>query len=74
MASQLELRKYHLIEQLLSLSDIEVIKSIENTISNFKNNEDQVLQQRANIAEEQLNNKQFKIHAEAKVRLEKWAK
>lgn len=76
MDISLEHRKYQLIEQLIRLSDKNIIAEIENIIHSEQANglSKKEMIHRASIAEKQLDEGLVKSHQEAKERLSKWIK
>ena len=76
MNSALDIRKYHLMERLMNISDDAIIKKLEAVIY-FENTSDlssKEMMGRVNISEQQIEDGIVVTHSKAKERLGKWLK
>lgn len=74
MDPSIELKKYHIMEYLMNISDLKVLEKVEKIITESGNLSKKEMLERASIAEQQLVDGDVKTHEQAKERLSKWIK
>jgi len=74
MDSSLELKKFHIMENLMNVSDLKLLEKVEKLITESGNLSKKEMIQRASIAEQQLADGKVKTNEQAKERLSKWMK
>ncbi len=74
MDSSLELKKFHIMEYLMNVSDLKLLEKVEKLITESGNLSKKEMIQRASIAEQQLADGKVKTNEQAKERLSKWMK
>ena len=74
METSVELKKYHIMEYLMNITDLKLLNKVENLIADNQEMSKKEMIKRASIAEEQLANGDFKTHSQAKEQLGKWLK
>lgn len=74
MDASVELKKYHIMEYLMNVSDLKLLEKVEKLITENGNITRKEMLTRAAIAEQQFNEGNFKTNEQAKERLSKWVK
>ena len=74
MDSSVELKKYHIMEYLMNISDLKLLEKVEKMITESGSLTKKEMLKRASIAEQQLVEGNFKTNEQAKERLSKWIK
>lgn len=74
MDSSVELKKYHIMEYLMNISDLNLLEKVEKMITESGSISKKEMLKRASIAEKQLEEGNFKTNEQAKERLSKWIK
>lgn len=72
MDTSLELKKYHIMEYLMNISDLKLLEKVEKLIVSSQSISKKEMLKRAAIAEDQLKEGNYKTHDQAKERLSKW--
>ena len=74
MDNSIELKRYHIMEYLMKITDIDLLEKVEKVITQNYNLSEKEIITRATISEEQLKKGQYKTHQQAVDRLQKWTK
>ena len=74
MDASVELKKYHIMEYLMNVSDLKLLEKVEKLITENGNITRKEMLTRAAIAEQQFNEGNFKTNEQANERLSKWVK
>ena len=74
MDTSVELKKYHIMEYLMNISDLKLLEKVEKMITESSSLSKKEMLKRASIAEQQLANGNYKTNEQAKERLAKWIK
>jgi ElaB/YqjD/DUF883 family membrane-anchored ribosome-binding protein len=74
MDTSVELKKYHIMEYLMNISDLKLLEKVEKMITESGSLSKKEMLKRAAIAEQQLADGNYKTNEQAKERLSKWMK
>lgn len=74
MDTSVELKKYHIMEYLMNISDLKLLEKVEKMITESGSISKKEMLKRAAIAEQQLADGNYKTNEQAKERLSKWMK
>ncbi len=74
MDNSLELKRYHIMEYLMKITDINLLNKVERVITENEIVSEKEMITRASIAEKQLLEGNYKTHKEAIDKFEKWLK
>lgn len=74
MDTSIELKKYHIMEYLMNISDLKLLEKVEKVITESASLSKKEMLKGASIAEKQLADGDFKTNEQAKERLSKWIK
>lgn len=74
MDTSVELKKYHIMEYLMNISDLKLLEKVEKMITESGSLSKKEMLKRAAIAEQQLADGNYKTNEQAKERLSKWIK
>jgi len=74
MDNSLELKRYHIMEYLMKITDINLLNKVESIITENEIVSEKEMISRASIAEKQLLEGNYKTHDEAIDKFEKWMK
>jgi ElaB/YqjD/DUF883 family membrane-anchored ribosome-binding protein len=74
MDTSVELKKYHIMEYLMNISDLKLLEKVEKMITESGSISKKEMLKRASIAEQQLADGNYKTNEQAKERLSKWMK
>ena len=74
MNTSVELKKYHIMEYLMNISDINLLDKVEKMIIDSGELSQKEMNKRALIAEKQWETGEYKTNDQVKERLSKWIK
>ena len=74
MDTSVELKKFHIMEYLMNISDLKLLEKVEKMIIESGSLSKKEMLKRASIAEQQLRKGNFKTNEQTKERLSKWVK
>ncbi len=74
MDTSIELKKYQIMEYLMTISDLKLLEKVEKIITEGGSMSKKEMLKRASISEQQLKDGNYKTNAQAKERLSKWIK
>jgi len=74
MDTSIELKKYQIMEYLMTISDLKLLEKVEKIITENGNMSKKEMLTRASISEQQLKEGNYKTNSQAKERLSKWMK
>jgi len=74
METSLELKKYHILENIMSITDIKLLNRVEKVIISSHNISEKEMVKRASIAEKQFEEGKYKTHSDVRERLDRWIK
>ncbi len=74
MDTSIELKKYQIMEYLMTISDLKLLEKVEKIITEGGSMSKKEMLTRASISEQQLKDGNYKTNSQAKERLSKWMK